>query len=430
MHLRFPKRLKITENNLDDSVLHFLDIFLPLLVIPISVVLLIQTSSLIPTSICLFSFIAINSWISHISYPLKGIKRVRINYVRLACNVALLFCLSYFSGPSSNAWLYLLPFMIAFPLTFSRNVAILNIAIANASLFFGHWLNGGSASEIAYILTFAMITGSLMAQMVDFLRERTHQLKQALVVKERFLATTSHEIRTPMNGIIGLSYLLLDSKLSQEQRHYVQTIHSCGENLLDIINDILDLSKLEAGEIKIESVPTDIEECISYVIDLCSAINTNQEVKIYSELPKHFHRMALADPIRLKQILVNLVGNAVKFTKKGEICLRMSLLNESKQSQKIRFEVIDTGIGISLDQQKGIFDSFSQADMSTTREFGGTGLGLTIAKRYVELMQGKIGVISTPEKGSIFWFEVEFDLASDKNPSFSPNGLEIVNART
>lgn len=240
--------------------------------------------------------------------------------------------------------------------------------------------------------------------------------------KSQFLANISHEIRTPMNGVLGLLELLKTSPLSKKQGNYVNLALSSGVALLNVINDVLDFSKIEAGQMALNNEDFDlresIEEAVSFLIERAEAKKIELICHILPDVPKHVR----GDVVRLRQVLINLLGNAVKFTESGEVVTRVSLDAEREGSLSLRFEVTDTGIGIPPEAQTKIFDSFSQADASTTRKFGGTGLGLSIAKQLVHMMNGEIGVISEVGKGSCFWFTAKVGRGLDKTATEQAEG--------
>lgn len=267
----------------------------------------------------------------------------------------------------------------------------------------------------------ALIKAELARQEAEKAREEAERANRA---KSIFLATMSHEIRTPMNGVIGMTSLLGETPLNEQQRAYTETIATCGETLLGVINDILDFSKIESGGMELEEEDFELQSSVEHILDIFGARAARSGIELLNQVERDVPAFIRGDDLRLRQILTNLVGNAMKFTEEGEIFIGVRVEERTSHDElTLGFEVRDTGIGIPVEKQERIFKAFSQVDSSTTRKYGGTGLGLAISQQLVRLMGGTIRVESEPGRGSRFYFNIRTRAGATNQPPIPIDGL-------
>jgi signal transduction histidine kinase/CheY-like chemotaxis protein len=267
---------------------------------------------------------------------------------------------------------------------------------------------------LVFAFWYILNLSSRQQKMITYLNESERKIKEASSLKEQFLANMSHEIRTPMNAIIGFTNILKRTNLEAEQRKYVQNIHSAGENLLALINDILDLSKIEAGMIQIEETNFSLRSLVSSISAMFDEKIKEKGLHLKTEVSEEVPDILTGDAVRLTQILVNLLSNGIKFTEVGGVQITIGVIKLEQENVKLRIKVIDSGIGIAEEKQDAIFERFQQAEAETTRRYGGTGLGLSIVKQLVELQGGTLTLKSKPGKGSEFIIEIEYKLPDEE----------------
>jgi two-component system sensor histidine kinase RpfC len=304
----------------------------------------------------------------------------------------------------------------------SQGIALVGFTCA---VIWGPFWQEHSSFAISLLL---MLT--LLPLYAAFLIKKLHaaidMAKQANQAKSRFLANMSHELRTPLNGVIGMGDLLRETKLSYEQKELVSTMHSSANTLLELIENVLDIAKIEAGKILINSKDFDLHGLVNSVIYMLAPMGEKKDLTVSCTFDHETPFALKGDQQHLRQVLINLVNNAIKFTDKGSVIVSVRLVGGTESTPRIRFEITDTGIGIAEKNINKIFDDFTQADESTNRAFGGTGLGTTISKELVELMNGQIGVISELDQGSTFWFEIPFLASSNPETSISDNHVLLL----
>ncbi len=374
------------------------------------------------TSTLMFPFNELNQIV--LAFILVGVSAAGVAYSAVAwvyygyvgcVLLPLMFRLFYVGGEvyyalSAMTGFFLGVMIMAVHRMYKSSVAELELSYKNETLINDLTNASNHLESLNNNLTDEIQHGKKIEAELKLAKENAEQMSQA---KGEFLANMSHEIRTPMNGVIGTLQLLEDTELNNEQKEFVETAHKSADALLAILNDILDLSKIEAGKLHFENIAFNLEQIIKDIVTLYSLKSEQQGVSLVMQLDESLPDYLMGDPTRLRQVIVNLVSNALKFTEQGVVKISAEVQQVNSDNVKLKVSVTDTGIGIPQAAQETLFNAFTQADGSTTRKYGGTGLGLAIVSQLVEMMDGTLGVDSVEGDGSSFWFSANFKLAKE-----------------
>ncbi len=300
---------------------------------------------------------------------------------------------------------------------------ILSVLGFSGVILLNDYWSAHTTQAIGLMLTLVLIP-LYIYRLLERLNQAVIHAEEANKAKSQFLANMSHEMRTPLNGVIGASDLILETPLNKEQQDLIHTLRNSGQMLLKLIENVLDLSKIESGKLVAETVDFDLHSLINSTVDMFSPQAEKKGLRLVAHFSPETCFQLCGDALHLRQIVINLVGNAIKFTDKGMVELRVSTLNQGKTNTLLKFEVIDTGIGIAPESQQAIFESFAQANASISSKYGGTGLGTTISKQLVEFMGGRMGLYSGVGIGSVFWFELPFEIQPESHIADAMPALE------
>jgi two-component system sensor histidine kinase RpfC len=375
--------------------------------------------SLLPAMICFMALAAgVFAWIL-LAPAASSVRRIVGSFIDLGATTFFMYNLGEYGAPLYVVYLWtIFGNGIRYGKPYLYNALALSIAGFGLVVVFNDYWAQNRILGLGLLIGMGILS-FYMSKLVTRLSDALHREEAANQAKRKFLSTVSHEMRTPLNAIVGMNDLLRDTALNVEQAEMVKAMHEASRSMLKLIENVLDISKIEAGKVDIEETDFDLHSLINGTTGVLASQAEIRGLQLRAHVMPEVPHALQGDPYHLRQVLYNLIGNGIKFTESGGVTLTVSSLGESDNAVRLRFAIEDTGIGIAPEVQQRIFESFAQADDSTTRRYGGTGLGTTIAKQLVEMMGGQIGLQSTVGKGSVFWFELPFKKQAPIPPEVS-----------